>query len=738
MTHMELNRRTFVVTTAAAAGGLMLGVFSSPANAVVNPQPWQLPTDKEGTEISQWVWIDPSGTVTIINPHAEMGQGAFTSVPMMINEELQADWSMIRVQYADMNHHLRNINPLHPDAEGLWVTMSSGGSNVVKRQRPHLQQAGASVRERLKAAAAQAWGVDVSTIAAKDSVLSSGNRSGTYAEFATAAAAIQFTAEQEPGIRTADQFQLLGTSIARLDIPLKVDGTAQFPADVRLPGMVYAATINNPVMWGGKPTYDAGPIMDRPGVIAVIELEQTTELGEAGKPEGRRSEMSLKNGLAVVADSYYRAKTALELMPITWDYGPMAEVSNAGLWAKAAVLNSAEQEVDREQGDALAVIASAAPSSVINATYERPYESHLRPEPILHVAQFVNGRYDAWVGAQHPPRLADQIVDELGISMNDCYLHRCFLGGGFSSSSGTYTARQTARIASALGGTPVQVRWTREEDTRHGTHRTLGAANLTAAIGPDGLPSALLTRHVADSATTYARQFTIWNFPNYRLERTSLNSFISTTSHRNPTGGYGGFITESFVDEIALAGGWDPLEWRIKMAVGDDTSLVLAKLKATANFTTDLPRGEGMGVALVDSHGTLTGACATCTVTRRGAVRVEKMVIVLDSGHIINPLNCTEQAEGSVVWGISHSLMGGLELANGQMQNDNFDKYHILRIGDMPEVEVYFALSGGDKWGGMGEPAVSATQPAIANAVYFATGKRIRRNPITQHDLSWS
>jgi isoquinoline 1-oxidoreductase beta subunit len=737
MTHMELSRRTFIVTTASAAGGLMLGVFSTPASAVVSPQPWVLPTDKEGTEISQWIWIDPEGIVTIINPHAEMGQGAFTSVPMMINEELQADWSKIRVQYADMNRHLMNENLEQPGSEGLWVTMSSGGSSVVKKRRPHMQAAGAAVRERLKAAAAQAWGVDASTIAAKDSVLSAGNRTGTYAEFATAAASIQLP--EEPAIRTPDEFQFLGSSVARLDIPLKVSGVAQFPADVRLPGMVYASTINNPVMWGGKPTYDPSSILDRPGVIAVIELEQTVELGEAGKPDFRRGEMSLKNGLAVVADSFYRAKTALELMPISWDYGPYAEVSNEGLWAKAAMLNAMPPgEADREQGDAPGVIASAAPSSVIKSTYQRPYESHLRAEAITHVAQFVNGRYDAWIGAQHPPRVAAQINDQLGIEPKDCYLHRCFLAGGFSSSSGTYSARQTAVIAAALDGTPVQVRWTREEDTRHGTHRTLGAADLTAVIGPDGLPLAQTSRHAADGQTSFARQFGIYDIPNYRWEYTKLNSHISTTTHRNPTGGYGGFITESFVDEMALAGGWDPLEWRLKMATADDAQLVLKTLKEHANFTTDLPKGEGMGVALVDSHGTLTGCCATVSVTRRGSMRVEKMVVVLDPGHIINPLNCKEQSEGSVVWGLSHSMIGGIEIANGQVQNDNFDKYQILRIQDMPEIETYFALSGGDKWGGMGEPAVSATEPAMANALFFATGKRVYRDPVTQADLSWS
>jgi len=744
MTHLEMNRRRFISTTLVGGGmAFSFGVMPASAANSVNKSPWLAPTDKGGTEVSHWVIMDPDGTITIVQPHAEMGQGAFTSVAMMLNEELQADWNMLRHQYAEYNRHINNKDPLHPDAEGLWVTMSSGGSNVVKARHGHIMQAGASARERLKEAAAQAWGVARADISVKDSVLSSGSRSGTYAEFANAAAGI--TLDVEPTVKTPDQFTLLGKSTPRVDIPLKVDGSAQFPADIRLPGMVYAAVVNNPVQWGGKPTYDATGILDRPGVIAVMELDQLpadTEGRYANRRDGgAHHPMAMKNGIAVVADSYYRAKTALELIPIEWDRGPAGNLNTEDMFAQARSMLTLPAEDGRDrgtEGDALGVIAAAPSASVLTAEYERPYEAHLRPEPITHVAQFKDGRYDAWVGAQHPPRLAAQVVEQLGIETKDIHMHRTFLGGGFSSSSSSYIARQAAQIAKNLDGLPVMVRWSREEDTRNATHRTLGVARFTAALGADGLPTAISALTVADGSTNYTNQFLPWGIPNYRFIAHNFEGHISTTSHRNPTGGFGGFMTEQFVDEMAQAGGWDPLEWRLHMSRDvSDFQVVLKALKKVGGFRTDLPQGMGMGVAIVESHGTIAGQVATVSVTRRGTVRVEKVVTVLDAGVVINPSVGREQAEGSIVWGLSHSLYGGIEVQNGEVVNNNFDTYRLIRMADMPEIETHFASSSTEKWGGLGEPAVAPVGAAVANAIFYATGKRVRKNPIVQHDLSW-
>ncbi len=730
MTHLEMNRRRFISTT-LIGGGMAFGFGIMPASAAnrVNPSPWLAPTDKGGTELSHWIIMDPDGTITIVQPHAEMGQGALTSVAMMLNEELQADWSMLRMQYAEFNRHITNKDPLYPDAEGLWVTMQSGGSNVVKARHGHIQQAGASARERLKEAAAQAWGISRDQIAAKDSVLSFGNRTGTYAEFANAAAQIMLS--EEPAIKMPDQFTLLGTSVQRVDIPLKVDGSAKFPADIRLPGMVYAAVVNNPVQWGGKPTFDAAGIMDLPGVIAVMQLDQAEE--------GKNHYMALKDSVAVVADTYYHAKTALELIPIQWDRGPFGTFNTEDLYAMARSKLDLPDGRDRGmEGDAPGVIAAASSDSIITREYQRPYEAHLRPEPVTHLAQFKDGRYEAWIGSQHPPRLAAQITEQLGIDVKDVHLHRTFLGGGFSSSSGTQLARQAAQIAKNLNGPPVQVRWSREEDTRNATHRSMGVFRFTAALGADGLPTALTSVVVSDGQQRFANQFNAWGIPNTQYTSQNLDAHVSTTTHRNPTGGFGGFVTEQFVDEMAQKGGWDPLEWRLHMSRElFDWQVVLKKLKEVGGFRTDLPQGMGMGVACVESHGTICGQVATVSVTRRGSVRVEKVISVVDAGNVINPSNAAEQVEGSIVWGLTHSLFGGIEIQNGEIVNNNFDTMRLIRMADMPEIETHFASSGTEKWGGMGEPAVAPVGAAIANAIFYATGKRVRSNPIVNHDLSW-
>lgn len=724
MTHFSISRRDFVVTTVAAGGGMLLGVFSGPAGAAtapVNAQPWMSPNDKDGIELSQWISIDPSGIVTVIQPHAEMGQGAITSTAMMLNEELQADWKMIRVMYADTNKHVMNSE--------LWVTMASGGSNVVKARHPHIMQAGASARERLKEAAAKEWGVARTDVKAENSILSSGTRRGTYAEFAMRAAQIKLA--EEPKRKTPEQFTFLGTSVPRLDVPLKVDGSAKYAHDVRLPGMVYAAVYANPVPWGGRVKFDFDAIKNRPGVISAVELRAA---------DGKTGIADLQNGVAVVADTYFRAKTALDLMPITWDYGPNAAMSNETLFRDAKAKLEQAGEVRTKSDEALRLIAAAAPDKVVRGDYQRPYEAHARAEPITTTVRITPDKVEVWAGAQNPPAVMTAVAEQLGIPQKDVFVYRCFLGCGFGSSSGTFAAKQAAEVAKQVGR-PVKLIWSREEDIRNSKHAPAVAAKLQATIGDRGLPNALFTRAFGGSSADDTITNTPYVIPNRHHERhTDLaRAHIPTTTHRAPGTGINGFISEQFADEMALAGGWDPLDWRIELTKGmPDYQLVLKTLKEKSGFTTRLPKGEGMGVAVVESHGTIAACCSTVTVSRRGVLRVEKVVVVLDSGHVINPLNGTEQVEGSVVFGLAHLLGGGLEFKNGAVANSNFDNYRLLRINEMPQVEVHFALSKGEKWGGLGEPGVPPTSPSVANAIFFATGKRVRTTPLTLTDISWA
>jgi len=731
MTHtpMMLSRRTVIRTMAGVGGGMILG-FHVPGAvaAVVAPKPWTTPTD--GVEINAWLAIEADGTVTIRVPHTEQGQGALTSVAMMIAEELDVPWDTIHAVFADMNRHVN-------EGEEYIVT-TTHGSQLVRQQHPHIMQAGASARERLRQAAAQTWGVDRKDVTARQSTLTAGNRTASYAEFATAAAEIAL--EQEPAIKTPDQWWLLGQSIPRLDAAVKVDGSAHYAIDTRLDGMVYAAVKCCPVPWGKLVSYDFDRVRNRPGVIAAIELKAVP---------GRTDHSDMQNGVAIVADSWYRAKTALDLMPIEWDFGRDGEAGDATQAARAEELFDVAGSVSFEGGDdALRIIAAS--DRVITSEYHRPYETHARMEPINATVSVTEERVDVWSPTQNQATPLMLVADQLGRDPNDIYVHTVFLGGAFGGNGGGATAvtRQAAEISRRVGR-PVKVVWSREEDIMQDKQRPPVYARLSAALGYEGLPDAFFSRsvwftkdaveRVGPATADYSVSTMPYRVPSRRHERHNVAAHIPVATHRAPGANQNGFFIEQFVDELALAGDWDPLEWRLEMTKGmEPWQRVLRKLKDVSGFRTDLPRGEGMGIAVLEDHASYCGACATVSVSRRGELRVEKVVLVMNSGYLINPRAAAEQMEGSVIWELSHALYGGLTLEQGRFVNNNFDTYNLMRMHQAPEVEVHFAMSEDGWWGGIGEPAGPPTPPAVANAIFFATGKRVRSTPISSHDLSWS
>jgi len=510
--------------------------------------------------------------------------------------------------------------------------------------------------------------------------------------------------------------------------------------DTRLPGMVYAAVKASPVPWGKLKSFDFAKIKDRPGVITAVQLKSVP---------GKRDQPDLQDAVAVVADSYYSAKTALELLPVEWDFGASGNDSSAGYFAEGQRLMEQKGLVSGKEDPMAAEIIGNAKRRV-TAMYQRPFETHARMEPINATCHVQADRVDVWSPTQDQSAAVLLVASQLGVDPKIVYAHTMFLGGGFGGNGGGGTAvtRQAAEISRQVGR-PVKVIWPREEDLTQDKQRPLAVAKLTAALGDDGLPTALFTRaawfsidginQIGGATADYPIYTMPYAIPHRQHERHNVKTHIPSSTHRAPGANQLGFMQESFVDEMALAGGWDPLEWRIRMTQDKpDWQLVLKTLKEKSGFRTDLPKGEGMGVAAVESHGTIAAACATVTVSRRGRLNIEKMVVVLDAGRVINPNSATEQAEGSVCWELSHAWMGGLELANGRFINNNFDTYNLLRIDQMPHVEVHFASSGGTKWGGLGEPSGPPTPPAVANAIFFATGKRIRSTPFRSHDLSWA
>ncbi|HEY4134299.1 MAG TPA: molybdopterin cofactor-binding domain-containing protein [Alphaproteobacteria bacterium] len=726
-----LSRRAFIQASATVGGGLMLG-FCMPSAfaATIGPQS-QSTTTAVGTEINAWLVIDKDNTVTMRIPHTEMGQGGITSVALLIAEELNVEWSKIKTEFADANRHLRNNKE--------YKVMSTHGSQLVRLQHPHLMQAGASARERLKQAAAEAWGVKRDDVVAKLGMLTSGEHSATYGEFVEAASQVKL--DKEPAINVDPaKWWLLGKGTMRLDIPNKVNGSAQYAIDTRVPGMVYATVKASPVPWGKLKSYDESAIKNRPGFVAVVPLKAVP---------GKRGQPDLQDAVAVVFDSWYRAKTALELLPIEWDFGDSATANSARYFEEGRKLVGQAGQVTGKEDPQVAEILAAS-KQVVTADYERPFETHARMEPINATVHVQTDRVDVWSPTQDQSAAITLVAEQLGRDPKDIYAHTMFLGGGFggNGAGGTGVTKQAAQISKELGK-PVKVLWTREEDIAQDKQRPLALAKLSAAIGDDGLPTALLTRaawfsqdgmnQIGGATSDYGIYNMPYKVPHRHHERHNAKTHVPSSTHRAPGANQMGFMAESFVDEMAIAGGWNPLDWRLKMTEGmDDWQLVLQTLKDKAGFRTDLPKGQGMGIAAVESHGTIAAACATVNVSRRGRLTVEKLLVVLDAGHVINPHAAAEQCEGSVCWELSHAWMGGLELENGRFSNTNFDSYNLLRIDQMPEVETIFASSGGKKWGGLGEPSGPPTPPSIANAIWYATGKRIRSTPFRQHDLSWS
>lgn len=726
MNELNISRRNFLTISATAAGAMVIG-FHMPGKAMAQES-------APGTEVNAWLSIDADNIVSIATPQTEMGQGAFTSIPMMIAEELDVPWENVRHVFADANRHVNNNN--------LYTTTSTGGSTTVSRRHPYMMQAGASARERLRQAAANRWNVPLDQVVAKQGMLTAGSNSGTYGEFAADAAGITLAAE--PAIKSPSDWWLLGTDVKRLDIPLKTNGSAVYPTDVEVEGMVYAAVAACPVPEGKLVSFDFEAIKDMPGVIQAVELKQTKDTP---------SFTDLRSAVAVVAESWYQARNALAAMPIVWDFGRGASINTESQNAEALSLLAGtgvvlkDEEGNPGKGydkgvnqDAVPGLLESASKLVVGEVYYRPFEAHATMMPPAAVADVKADRADVWTFTQDIGRSLNEVADQLGRDTSNVFLHQTYLGGGFGGGFNMDVHRQAAAISAEIGR-PVKVIRSREEDIAGDSQRPPVWGTYKAALGEDGLPTALMTHFVGEEKMPNFARSSVANMPylvpNRRHELSKIQNHVPIGYHRAPGANSNGFIVEQMVDELAQAGGWDPLEWRLKMTEGNEPwQRVLLAMKEKSGWTTDLGDGEGMGLAVVESHGTTCGCVATVTVSRRGQMFVEKLQYFINSGYVINPLNAIEQAESSAIWELSHAMYGGLDLRDGRFVNTNFDSYQMLRMPDTPPViEVELVNSEDGWWGGLGEPAGPPTPPAIANAIFYATGTRVRTTPFTKATL---
>jgi isoquinoline 1-oxidoreductase beta subunit len=723
----NLTRRHFILTATSAAGGLMIGIGAAPAiaeAATVVAQPWNEDNAYAANEIDAWIAIDPDDSILIRYPRSEMGQGSMTALPMIITEELHCDWSKVRVEYASANRNVRENK--------LYGPMVSAGSRTVRGTQKKMQQVGASARERLIAAAAARWNVPASECTAASSIVSHGpsGRTLRYGELTADAAKIKLA--QEPAIKTPDKFTFIGTPMPRIDVVHKIDGSAKFGIDAQLPGMVFAAINACPVAGGKLKNVDDSALAGAPGVLQVVRLD---------------------NAVAVVAaGSYWRAKQALARLQPEWDVGAAGSVDSDQLSQAFHTALSETMATARNDGDVDQAMSGAA--KTFEAIYETPYLSHSPMEPMNATVHLQPDRLDVWVGTQAADEATEAAAKASGLKPEQVYVHNCFVGGGFGRRDASDEIEQAIAIAKVVQK-PVKLVWTREEDTRQDKFRPHAVVAFKAAADSDGLPTAWSMRVVTSSILASVGRNSPakgpepqavagladngYKVPNTRVEALIKNTHLPVWFWRAPGANQHVFAIESFLDEIASASGLDPYQVRRKLLEGKpDWLKVLDTAAEKGDWGKPLPRGTARGIAICEDTDSLCAQVAEVTVRPNGDVKVNRVTVALDTRYMVNPLTIAEQAEGSVIFGLTAALYGKITIKGGVPVQGNFDTYRMVRLAEAPKIDVHLVPSGGKVWGGAGEPATPPIAGAVANAIFAATGKRIRTLPIMDHDLSYS
>ena len=723
----NLTRRLFLLTATSAAGGLMIGIGAAPhvaEAATVQDQPWGTDSGYSPNDIDAWIAIDPDDSILIRYQRSEMGQGSMTALPMIVTEELQCDWSKVRIEYASANRNIRE-NKVYGD-------MFSHGSMSVRQSQKKMQQVGASARERLIAAAAARWNVPASECSAAQSVVSHkpSGQNLRYGELAADAAKVSLAAE--PAIKTPDQFTFIPRPMPRIDVVHKTDGSAKFGMDAQVPGMVFAAIQACPVPGGKLKSVDDSVLAGAPGVIKMVKLD---------------------NAVVVVAEgSYWRAKQALARLQPEWDTGAAGSVDSDRLSQEYRAALSEPMLTARNDGNVDQALSGA--TKTFEAIYETPYLSHSPMEPMNATVNLQPDRLDVWVGTQDAGEALEAAAKESGLKEEQVYIHNGFIGGGFGRRDANDEVKQAIAVAKVVQR-PVKLVWTREEDTRQDKFRPHAVVAFKAATGSDGLPTAWSMRVVTSSIfnsvgvkfpPNKVEPMSVagladngYSVPNMRVESLLKNTHLPVWFWRAPGINQHNFAIESFLDEMAVANGLDPYQMRRKLLEGKpDWLKVLDTAAEKGDWGKPLPKGSGRGIAICTDCDSLCAEVAEVTVKPNGDLKVNRVTVALDTRYMVNPLTIAEQAEGSVIYNLSAALFGKITIKNGAAVQGNFDTYRMVRLAEAPKIDVHLLPSGGPKWGGAGEPATAPIASAVANAVFAATGKRIRSLPIIDHDLSYS
>jgi isoquinoline 1-oxidoreductase beta subunit len=731
--HASVSRRNFL-KTAVGGGAALIVRFHWTRSAFAQDQNQEKP---RVNPFDAWLHIGANGDVTLIVPKSEMGQGVMTSLAMILADELEVDWKKVRVQHADTK----------PDIYDL----GTGGSGSVLGSYTPLRQAGAAAREMLITAAAETWGVSPKSCHARDGVVIHNPRAHTltYGELVDKASKLPVPDLNKVQLKNPDDFRYIGKGIPHIELPTKVDGTAQFGLDVRVPGMLYAVIARSPVYGGKVKSFDATKAKAVPGVREVVEIAAIAP------------ECHTFGGVAVIADSTWAAMKGREALQVDWDLGPTANENTAELRQQLQALTANPGKLVRADGDPDAVLAKA--SKTVEAEYELPFQAHATMEPMNCTADVRADRAELWAPTQSPDWIQGMVAQTLGLKPNAVNVHTTLMGGGFGRRYHTDFGVESAQVSKAIGK-PVQVVWTREDDIQHDFYRQAFHHRISAALDDQGRIAAWRHRIASTSIAVFWRPnpkpeeseiggalWPAYAMNSFRIEYAPAKSGIPVMWWRSVEESSSGFAVESFIDELAAAAKVDPLEYRLRLlgttarkvghaqSEGDillDTGRFRAVLELAAEkagWSKPAAAGHGLGIAAFYSFNTYAAHVADVSVDRNGRLRVHRITSAVDCGRAIDPNGVKAMMEGAVAYALS-AMFNEITIEGGHAKQTNFDSYDLLRLRDMPEVNAYIVPSTAAPTG-LGEPGLPPVAPAVANAVFAVTGKRLRRLPIRPSDL---
>ncbi|MGE0425863.1 MAG: molybdopterin cofactor-binding domain-containing protein [Reyranellaceae bacterium] len=718
MTTTNSLKRRSVMAGAAAIGGSFTFGFNVPR--------FGAQAAETAPEINAWVVIHPDEKVVIRIARSEMGQGTLTGLAQLVAEELECDWSKVTTEFPTPTQNLQR--------QRVWKNFSTGGSRGIRDSHQYVREGGAAARDMLVRAAAAEWKVKPEECTVDKGVIThkGTNRKLTYGKVAVAAAKL----EPPKSIKLKDPktWKIAGKPLKRLDTMDKLTGKQVYGIDLRLPNMLTATIKDAPVFGAKVVSYDADKVKSMPGVKGVVKVGDTA--------------------VAVIAETYWTARNALAALPVVWEDTPNSKVSSATIAAMLKEgLDAPEAFVGNKAGDAKAAIAGAAKK--VEAVYSYPYQHHVTMEPMNATALYTPDKCEVWCPTQNGEAALAATSAASGLPAAKCEVYKLLLGGGFGRRGRTDYVHQVVQIAKQMPGVPIKLIWSREEDMTHcqyhpitmckmvgglddkgnlvGLHVRISGQSILSSVLPQNLVNGMDPAQFQGFAASGVEAAYGYTVPNLLIDHAMRNPHVPPGFWRGVNTNQNAIYMESFMDELAHAAGQDPLEFRRKM-LKPKWLAVLNAAAAKAGYGKKLPKGHFHGVAQIMGYGSYVAGVAEVSVSDAGVLKIHKITAATDSGHVVNPAQVERQVAGSFVYGLSAALYGEITVKDGAVEQTNFDSYNVMRIDEMPKVETVLVPSGGF-WGGVGEPTIAVAAPAVLNAIFNATGKRIRSLPLMNHDL---